>query len=262
MKIQQFETPKTLQEAYELVTSNKDNEVIGGGAWMRLSNKQIETVVSLDLLGLDSITETEDSIIIGAMTTLREVETSEILKRQFDGLLPHAIKQIMGIQIRNIATIGGSVIGKYSFSDILPVLLVMKTTLRFYKQGDVLLEDFMKQKKVEPDILESIIIQKETGQGYFHKVAKTVLDFALLNIAISKTTEYKIQIGARPGSTKPAIKTCQYLNQCETVDDKAIEQAVQIAMKEISVSTNSKASKEYREDLLRVYVTRGLKEVR
>jgi len=259
--MQHIETPSTIEDAYNLLLQNDKNVVIGGGAWLRLGNKEIDTVVSLDLLGLDTITETKDTIVIGSMTTLRDIETSSILQNQMSGILTESVKQIMGVQIRNIATIGGSIAGKYSFSDILPVLLVMNTTLRFHKQGDITLSDFIKQKKMDPDILVSILIQKESGKAYFQKVAKTILSFALLNIAISNCTEYKIQIGARPGSVKPATKACAYLNSCTTVTDVEIKNAVELALDELSVSSNSKASKEYREDLLRVYLTRGLKEV-
>lgn len=261
MKIHHVEVPSTIEEAYQLLVKNETNKVVGGGAWMRLSNTEVTTMIMLDELGLDDITETEHTIEIGAMTTLRTIETNEIVQGLFNGILCDAVRQIMGIQVRNIATIGGSVMGKYSFSDILPVLLVMRTTLRFYKHGEIRLKDYLEYKKMEPDILLSVIIEKEEGKGYFHKVSKTVLDFSILNLAISHTKQYNIQVGARPGSVKPAKKAMDYLNECTNVGEDEIRQAVELAMIDVSVSANVKASKEYREDVLKAYLVRGLKEV-
>jgi len=261
MKIHHIESPKTVEEAYQLLCSNDRNKVMGGGAWSRLTNSDVDTVITLDHLQLDTVHETTKTIEIGAMTSLRTIETNKAIQGHLNGILCDAVSQIMGIQIRNLATIGGSVMGKYSFSDILPVLLVMDTSLRFYKQGDMTMLEFMQKKKMEPDILLSVVIRKEAGKGYFHKVSKTALDFSLLNLAISHTTEWMIQIGARPGTTRPAQKAMVYLNGCKTIGEREIDTAVAIAMEEISLTSNIRASKEYRQDLLQAYLKRGLKEV-
>lgn len=261
MNIHRIESPKTMEEAYHLLQADDRNQIMGGGAWTRLTNRDVETMITLDHLGLNSITETPTTIEIGAMTTLRDIELSPIIHNQLSGILSKAVAQIMGIQIRNIATIGGSIIGKYSFSDILPVLLVMKTSLRFYHQGVMSLEDFVEQKKHEKDILLQIIIEKEKGNGYFHKASKTVLDFSLINIAIAHTDEWRIQVGARPGFAKPAINAMKFLNNCNVIGEDELQHVTKLVFEEVSISSNAKAAKEYRQDLLKAYLKRGLKEV-
>lgn len=252
MIFKNYQKPKTIEEAYELLLSDASNVIIGGGAWLKLLPTKIVSVIDLSDLGLNQIKHSKDAIEIGANTTLRMVETSDVIKHHANGILTDAIHQIMGMNIRNIATIGGSVMGKYSFSDILTPLLVLNTHLVFYKQGEISLQDFLNTKKFPKDILLTIKLYKEPVTGYFKSVKKTALDFPVLNIAISKGESLKIAVGSRPGQAVRAYEA-EKLTDLEGITDAVI--------KEISLSSNNRASKEYREELLKVYIKRGIREV-
>ncbi len=262
MEIKNYLTPDNLEEVYQILCADKKNQIIAGGAWLKLSLKKADTLISLDNLGLNKIEEKSDFIEIGSMVTLREIETDEKVNKLFDGILSDAVSRIMGMNIRNQATLGGSVMGKFAFSDILPVLLVMDTKLKFYKQGEISLEEFLNKTRIETDILEKVLIKKETGKGFFKKAAITALDFSIVNIAISKNAlGFKIAIGSRPQIAKLASETMKYLNDLETVTESEIEEASMMAVNEMVFSNNNRSSKEYRENLARVYVKRGLKKV-
>ena len=58
-------------------------------------------------LGLDQIEETEEEFRIGCMTTLRELECHERLNQWCEGAVKDAVSDIVGVQFRNLATIGG-----------------------------------------------------------------------------------------------------------------------------------------------------------
>jgi len=261
MEILNYVSPTDLSTAYSLVTEKRENKIIAGGAWQKISLKKVDTLISLDNLGLSYIKEENAYVEIGAMTVLREIEVNKAIKAIASGILSEAIGHIMGIAVRNIATIGGSVMGKFAFSDLLGVLLVLDARLEFYKLKDVSVFDFMNMKKIPEDILLNIKIPKENVVGYFKKVAKTHLDFAVLNIAISKGDGFKIAVGSRPTQAVLAINTANYLNSKKEIDDLIIEETIDIALDEISVRDNVRGSKEYRELLLKTYLKRGLKEV-
>ncbi len=254
MILQNYRSPSSIEEAFQLLNEEKSNLIIGGGAWLKLQNSEINTVIDLSKLGLDSIVDNKDSLEIGAMVTLRELETSKAVRSIFDGVLSKAINSIMGMNVRNIATIGGSIMGRFSFSDIFTPLLVLDTTLVFHNAGEVSLEDFLNDKKFPKDILLAIRIKKESGKGYFKTVKKTALDFAILNIAITNGNQLKIAVGSRPGRAVRAIKTEQLI-------ERNIDNMIQTVLEEISLSSNFRAGKEYREDLLKAYIKRGLEEV-
>ena len=61
------------------------------------------------------------------MCTLRQLETNTDLNRYFDGLMREMVRHIVGVQFRNGATVGGSLYGRYGFSDVLTALLVLDT---------------------------------------------------------------------------------------------------------------------------------------
>lgn len=261
MKIQAYQRPQTIKEAYQLLLESEHNMIMGGGAWLKLTNRQVETLIDISHLGVDTIQQEEDRIIIGAMTTLRALETSPIIQACTNGILANAANSIMGMNVRNIATIGGSIMGKYSFSDLITPLLAMNATLRFYKREPMPLAEFLQTKHMEQDILLAIEIPHQNSHGYFYNVKKTAIDFAVLNVAIVKGDSIVIAIGARPGIAMVATKAMEFINAQAAFTDDIIKQTAQIAQDEIHVSSNFRASEDYRELLVNVYVKRGLKEV-
>ncbi len=260
--VENFLKPKTLEEAYDMLISNKKNMVIAGGAWIKLSIKNVLGLISLDDLNLNKIEVKDDSIEIGSMATLREVELSNHLNELYDGVLSSAVHKIMGINIRNLATIGGSVMGRFAFSDIYPPLLVMDTKLVFYKQGEISLSDFLANPKMEKDILLKIVIKKEEGRGFFKKVATTPLDFAIINIAVSKTLAgFKICLGSTPYIGALAKDAMIFLNSKKVINEEVLDKTVELVLGELKISKNVRASKTYKEELASVYVKRGIRKV-
>lgn len=262
MKVNSYQTVKSLEEAYNLLLENNQNTIVAGGAWMRLSSKVIETAIDLSGLGIDQIVETNDSFEIGSMATLRQIEKDGELMKHYNGVLGKALKTIMGVSIRNLATIGGSIIGKYSFSDVLTPLVVMNVELEFYKKGKISLEEFLISKDRSKDILLKLIIRKEDGRGYFHKMQKTSLDFAVVNVAVSKQGDtFKIAVGARPSIVKFADEAMKFINSEKEVTEEVILETAAIAGAELKFGTNNKATEEYRRNISMVYIKRGLREV-
>ena len=81
--IRQFLCPSSLEEAYQALTAARNNTVLGGCMWLRLGRRAIGTAIDLSALGLDRITDTGDTIEIGAMVSLRQLETSKLLRQQY-----------------------------------------------------------------------------------------------------------------------------------------------------------------------------------
>ena len=125
LTIQQYCKAKSLDEAYELLQKNRMNQIIAGMLWLRMQERTIPVAIDLCDLHLDMIEEDEDSFTIGAMTSLRALETHEGLQEAFGSLLTDALKDIVGVQFRNTATLGGSLYSRFGFSDVLCALLCL-----------------------------------------------------------------------------------------------------------------------------------------
>lgn len=257
MKIKEYLKPVSLQEAYNLV-KNEQAVVIGGGAFIRLGDREIQKALDLSNLNLSFIEEKGDEIEVGAMTTLREIECSKILKTAFDGMLSDAVSEIVGVQIRNIATIGGSICGRYGFSDVITPLMVLDTYLEFYNLGRVPLEDFLESKYKIDDILVKIVIKKDGKRGKFLSIRNTTIDFSILNVAVSKKdNEFKIAVGARPLMAKLSIEAMEFISKVELSEENA-KKAGELAAKHLSFGEDLRASAIYRKELCKALVKRGI----
>ena len=112
--IREYVKVSSLEEAYEL-NQKKANVVFGGGVWLRLGKKNIQTAIDLSGLGLDEITEDEKEFSIGCMVSLRQLETHKGIDAYTKGAVKESLRHIVGVQMRNCATVGGSIYGRFGF---------------------------------------------------------------------------------------------------------------------------------------------------
>jgi len=262
MEVKHYLKPTSLEEAYQHLIKNPNNHLIGGGMWIKNTLKSVDTLIELNDLVLGSILETSKVITIGSMTTLRQIEEDPAIKSLGNGILSKSAQSIMGVSLRNAATIGGTVVGGYAFSDFIPALLVLEAMLVFYKQGRLSLADYLALETKPKDILMSVEIKKQDCIGYFHKVSNTVLDFAMINVAITKCgSTFRIAVGSRPGIASLAKTAMSYLKKTKEITPEIIDIATQMVIDELGFGSNFRASAEYRQELTAVYVKRGLQEV-
>ncbi len=260
MKIRNYMKPSSLDEAYELVSSG--GTVIGGGAWLKLIPKTIENAVDISGLGLDTIRETDENIYIGSMTTLRTVETSELLKGYMGGVVCEAAGHIMGVTVRNIATVGGSVANRFGFSDLLTPLLALGATLKFQHHGTIRLETYLASPFSDKDILIELMLKKNAGQGAYRSLKKTSTDFPVVNASVAKVDNlYRISVGARPGVAKLALKAMAILNESDSITEEQLLSAASSVAEELAYGSNSRGSEAYRAEVAKVLVERCIREV-
>ena len=116
MSLSEFQLvrPRTLRDALGSLTEHAGNiRVLAGGTDLLPSMRQklFEPEHVLDLRrieGLKEIRETEHGIEIGALTTLHEIEHSQVLRQQYP-VLVEAAKTVASPLIRHMGTIGGNI---------------------------------------------------------------------------------------------------------------------------------------------------------
>ncbi|MCC0707963.1 FAD binding domain-containing protein [Clostridioides sp. ES-S-0190-01] len=242
--IKEYSVPQSLEEAYKILISKKNNVILGGCGFIKLSNKNIGTAIDLKDINLDYIKEDEKNILIGADTSLRSLEINKTIKNYCSGIVSSAVSNIVGVQFRQGARIGASVFSKYGFSDLITALLVVGAKVRLYNSGILELNEFL-DSELNKDILIEIILPKKDAVAVFDSIRKCTGDFAILNSAMLKENDtYKIAIGARPQRAKLALEASQILSK-----EKDIDKASIIVGKELIYGSNMRASKEYRIDM-------------
>ncbi|MCQ2555044.1 MAG: FAD binding domain-containing protein [Clostridia bacterium] len=255
---QKYVKAADLEEAYSLNQTRK-NRIVGGMLWLRLGNSSYNTVIDISDLGLDRIEEDEEQFRIGAMVTLRELETHKGLNDYTGSAICHAVKDIIGVQFRNMATLGGSIWGRFGYSDVLTVFMSLDTYVELYKGGIVSLAKFVKMKR-DNDILTHIIVKKKPLKCVYDAVRIQRTDFPVLTCAVSEMDgEVRTVIGARPAKAR------LYTDEKGLLKEGLTEESIRAYAKELSskvpTGSNTRGSAAYRSRLVIVLAERNLKKL-
>lgn len=258
MVINNYVRAKSLEEAWQLNQKPK-NRILGGMLWLRLGDKNINTAIDLCELGLDKIEETKDEFSIGAMVTLRALELHEGFNRYTQQAMKKAVKDIVGVQFRNMATIGGSIWGRFGFSDVLTFFLALDCYVELYQGGIIPLEAFVAMN-YNQDILVRVIVKKRSGKYVYTSMRNQRTDFPVLACAVSCIEgEYRISIGARPA--KAMLLRDERAILSEGICEETAKQFAAYAAEHTPTSGNLRGSKEYRTHLVNVLTERALIEL-
>lgn len=227
-----------MEEAYGLLLGTPKAKILGGGLFIRLQKHTMPLLIDLSLMDLNYIKELKDGFVIGPMTTLRSLEKSTLPKAITD-----SVKQISGVGTRNIATIGGSVCGRYPFSDINTALMSLDAYLIFYNAGKMSMRDYYELGLKDKDILLEIVVKKPTFSTMkFYK--KVYTDFSLVNVSVS---DNDIAIGGRPMKSF-VLTNCDFNKSAKDL------------LKGVEYKSDFQSSKEYRRALAETLLDDILKE--
>lgn len=256
--VERFVKVSSLEEAYEL-NQERTNVVLGGFMWLKMANRNIKSAIDLSNLGLDGIEETPEEFRIGAMCSLRTLELHEGLDRAFNGFLREAVHHIVGVQFRNGATVGGSIFGRFGFSDVSTALLALDSWVELFKGGLVPLDEFMKMK-MDNDILVRIIIRKDGRRPLYQTMRITKTDFPVLAVAMSKSDKgLAVSMGARPTKASLFQVPAEKLAHLHSKDD--LTALIEEICQGFSFGQDMRGSAAYRESLAKVFVKRGLTQL-
>ena len=260
LKIKSYVKVKSVAEAYEL-NQKKTACVLGGMVWLKMGNRNVSTAIDLSGLGLDTIRETEEEFVIGRMTSLHDLEVHEGLAAYTKGAVKESLRHIVGVQFRNCATVGGSIFGRYGFSDVLTLFLALDSYVELYQGGRIPMAQFAGMPK-DRDILVNIIVKKTPLVCTYLSQRNTKTDFPVLTCAASLSSEeVRTVIGARPGRAviiedKEGILK-DFKNMTKKKRQAAAENFAEYAAEHVTVGSNMRGSAEYRKLLTRVLTRRA-----
>ena len=250
MTIREYKRVESLEEAWQL-NQKKQNRIIGGMIWLKMETINVGTAIDLSGLGLDTIEETTDGFSIGAMVTLRQLEQHPGLERYTQGAVREALRHIVGVQLRNLATVGGSIYSRFGFSDVLTLFLAMDCSVELYKGGIVPLREYA-QRSYDRDIVVRLILKKEPAQYCYQSVRNSQTDIPVLTCAAARLAEggYRFAIGARP------LKAVLI-----EMPAAPAEQLAEQVQQQVITGSNMRGSAEYRRHLAGVLVRRTVHEL-
>ena len=122
----EFAEARSLSEAIALLDAEGARPLSGGTALMLMMKAGVlrpSRLVSLRKLGLDRI-EANGELHIGAMTSLRALETSELVRKGWP-VIARTLRTLSNVRVRNVATVGGALAHADPHMDLPPLLVAL-----------------------------------------------------------------------------------------------------------------------------------------
>jgi len=272
--------PQTLDEAVRALGDHgEEAKLLAGGhsllplMKLRLTNPKL--LIDLRKIpGLSSIAEQDDKIVVGALTTHYQIESSELLKKKCP-LLPQTARAIGDVQVRNRGTIGGSLTHADPSADWPAAMLALGGELKLTgpkEDRTVQAERFLlgpMTTAIEPtEILTEIrvpIFARRCGSAYL-KMAQQASGFAIVGVAVWLKTGQQgrcedIGIGVTGLSDKPfRAHGVEERLRGSKLTPKLIEESASQVATGIDPLADLHASAEFRAHLARVYTSRAIQE--
>jgi len=272
----EYYEPRSLKEVLELLDRYGDQaRILAGGTdlLVKMKARLVEPRVVINVKKIDGlryIVEDGEQVRIGALTRLRDVENSELVKKYIPAL-HDAVKSMGSIQIRNMATIGGNLCNASPAADTAPPLLVhnAKVVLSSVGGDRVLpLAEFFKGPGLtvlKPnELLREIIVEKSiAGSSAFKKVSRVAVDLAVASAAVYVEVEdgfirnARIALGSVAPKPLRAVRTESLLRGLR-IDSREVLNALKTIDVEISPITDVRSTADYRRYVSKVLVLDAL----
>jgi carbon-monoxide dehydrogenase medium subunit len=257
-------------EAISLLAEHGDEAKVlaGGHSLVPLMKLRLATPSVLVDVGrvddLKYIRDEGDHVAIGALTRHREVEISDVLRRDVP-ILAHATSHVGDPQVRHRGTIGGSLAHGDPASDLPAVLLALGATL--VVQGtdgtrevaaDDFFQGFLETAVGEGELLTEIRVPKATGAGWsFQKFNRRAQDWAIVGVACVRRSDDQVGIGLVNMDSRPVHAAAA---EAAIASGASVEDAAAVADEGTEPAADLNASVEFRRHLARVLTGRALAE--
>ncbi|KUK82269.1 MAG: Aerobic-type carbon monoxide dehydrogenase, middle subunit CoxM/CutM-like protein, partial [Mesotoga prima] len=193
-----------------------------------------------------------------------------LIRREFGDFFYDAFSLVGSWQIRNMATIGGSIAPKLGWSDVSTCLLAAGSSLMIYGVDGyqrMLISDYFSLPAGEKPLITHAILKKDGWFTAFEKFSKTTFDIATVNVGLSIRPEHgriraaRVVCGSRP----------QYPARFESVEAAMVDLEINDVMPSIVRSlvyesfiggSNMTASFEYRKHLASVLAQRAAEKLK
>ncbi len=273
----EYFAPTALDEALSLLQEHGDDaKVLAGGhsliPTMKLRLAEPAVIIDIGQIGsLRGISESDDKLVIGALTTHHELESADLVQQRVP-LLAQTASEIGDVQVRNKGTLGGSLAHADPAADWPAAILALDADLQIAGpdgQRTVKATNFF-QGLYETDLGEDEIltaihvsIPDADTKGTYLKMHQVASGFALTGVAVVLTkagdTCQSVAVGITGVSDAPYRASgveSELTGAALTAGN--IAAAAEKAVDGITALEDIHASQAYRQNLAKVYTRRAI----
>lgn len=279
IKLTDFQSPTAPEAVVALLKRYQDSAVVvAGGTFIhglvaRGLLTDAEVLIDISQVGLSTVETNKSKVRIGATATLAQIERTEsVCSTPLFGAMADALTY-PPVQVKNAATLGGSIAASCPFFDLPVSMLALDTTVEVLGPTgyrEISLERFsvsLFQNALEKgEFVAHLVVPIPTipTASAFEKIETNANDLAILNAAARLSLENhvcrdaRIFLGGGVGETPVRAPTVEGLLNGQPIDDGLIARAAEATRSEITPLTDHRASASYRRAMACVLVKRAL----
>jgi CO/xanthine dehydrogenase FAD-binding subunit len=248
----------------------------------RIRRGDLKPKLLVDLSGLKEfkyVKHEDGKIKLGALTTINELTSTPILKKRY-AIFQEVADLFGAYHIRNVATVGGNIGAAASSEDLIPILMALNATVKLTSaKGDrnIPIEKLVVGKRkldIHPDefIAEAYFDDiGENGWTAFEKIGRrrsliiALVSLALvvkLNSSTRVVEDVRMALNRVKGKIPERAANTEGFLKGKVLDDKAIEEAAEVLKKEVSLTSDYRASSNYRVEMVGATLRRALRRCR
>ncbi len=271
--------PKSISDALALLSKHgNEAKVIAGGTDVMVDIKFKEEpgcLVNIKKIpSLAGISESGGTLRIGALTTIREIETSAIVRDKLPVLWESA-HQFASLQVRNTATIGGNICRASPSGETLTPLLVLEANaILAFSDGERSepFKSFFHGPGKSAAGVKGLLTEIEVpippagSKGVYLKHAvRGAMDIAMVGVAVllsadaGNVKDVRIGLGAVAPTPVRAPKT-EALLKGKPLTAALLKEAGTLAASEASPISDQRSSAENRRWIVEALTRRGLEQ--
>jgi carbon-monoxide dehydrogenase medium subunit len=272
--------PQTVAEACALLKQlGSEAKVFAGGSHLTILMKQglyePKTLVNIkkiaELKGIRY--DPSEGLIIGALVTHRELETSALVKEKYP-VLCEAEREVANIRVRNMGTVGGNLASGEPLTDLSQIFIALDGKAKISGPSgertipvEELFVDFYTTSLAEDEILTQVVLPPlpaRTGIDYFRFSSSSVVDKPSVGVAVRLTLDKgaetiqsaRIVLGC-VGATPVRARKAEAAVTGKKLTPELAAEAGNIASKECSPTSDLRGSEEYKRAIVRTLVKRA-----
>ena len=232
----------------------------------------------MDISGLQElryIKREAGTIRIGSLTTIADLE-AERNDSVWGRLLTDVVGKFGSPNIRSVATVGGNICAASSSEDLIPIFLVLDArvkTIRKSGSREIPLQEFLVAKRkttlAADEILGEISFPEPSARAAcsFQKLGmRNILILALVSVAVfletddarSKIIQARVALNRLKGKIPQRVESVEKELVGRKLDEHTIKSAVERLGEELALTSDFRASSEYRCEAVKVLLGRAL----
>ncbi len=241
-----YSRPQTIQDAYNLL-AKPHTFPLGGGTWLNQKQDEMMEMVDLQALGLNRIQKAGNNLEIDACVSLQQLmETDECPQS-----LKQAIRLQAGLNIRNMATVAGTLVTCDGRSAFATVMLALDARLTFFTDKNLVTESLGEFLPLRPRQLITKITFPLNIRSAFETVARSPMDKPVVCAAVCTWPGGRTRLTLGGWGKTPVLAM-------DGTEAEGIEVAARNAYHEAG---DAWASSDYRSDIAAILAKRCLKVI-